>query len=67
MNGISVVITTNREAKLESEITTSGEGEQCDEPLDQSQETPGFLQRLWVKWHFLWLSCPRSEMMMVSK
>ena len=52
MNWDSVVITVNFEANLEREITTSGEGEQCNEPLDQSQETSGLLQRLGVKWHF---------------
>ena len=61
MNGISVVITTNREAKLEREITAGREGEEGNEPLDQSQETSGLLQRLWVKWHFYGLNV-QSEM-----
>ena len=47
-----LVLANNREAKLEREITASSEGEQGNEPLDQSQETSGLLQRLGVKWHF---------------
>ena len=49
---VGVGITNNLEAKLERVVTTSSEGEQCNEPLDQSQQTSGLLQRLGVKWHF---------------
>ena len=50
--GCRVILANNREAKLEREITASREGEEGNEPLDQSQETSGLLQRLRIKWHF---------------
>ena len=54
---VTVFLANNREAKLEGEIAASGEGDQGNEPLDQSQETSRLLQRLRVKWHFYGSKC----------